>query len=105
MDASIMAGKNTDFLQPLLDMMNKRMDTLEGKVDDNTAISQQALDQAKATNGRLTRAERAIAKLQKRGFKKLNVSPNVIYLLALGGVLFLAIIAEVLHVNITRIIG
>lgn len=105
MDTNIMASKNTDFLQPLLDMMNKRMDTLEQKVDDNTDISQQALDQAKATNGRLSRAEKAITALQKRGFKKLNISPNVIYLLALAGVLFLAIIAEVLHVNITRIIG
>lgn len=95
-----------DFLQPLLDMMAKRLDTLEQKIDANTVTTNQTLEQAKYTNGRVTRAEKAIAKLEQGRGKKLSLdfSPNVIYLVALGAVILLAIIATVLHVQLGGIL-
>lgn len=96
-----------EFLQPLLDLMQRnadaqstRLDSLEAKVDANTAISQDALNQAKETNGRMTRAEKAIARLENKKGKKLELPPNVIYLIALGAVILLAVIATLLHINL-----
>ena len=89
--------KDDNFLQPLLDMMNRRMDTLEQKIDANTTTTNQVLDQAKYTNGRVTKLEQA------RG-KRLNITPNVVYLMALGAVILLAIIATVLHVQLGGIL-
>lgn len=93
-----------NFLKPLLDMMNKRMDGLSTKLDANTAISQQALDEARAARGKIETAESAIRRLERKRGSKINLPPNVIYLLALGTVLLLAIIAVLLHVNVGEIL-
>lgn len=46
-----------EFLSQLLDMMTKRLDSIDAKVDDNTRVTNKVLEQAKATNGRVTRLE------------------------------------------------
>lgn len=99
-------AKQTDFLQPLLEMMNKRMDTLEQKIDSNTQTTNQVLQQAKYTNGRVTKAEKAIVRLEKMGGKRvnLNLPPNIIYLLAIGFVILLIIIAKLLHADLGRLL-
>lgn len=96
-----------DFLQPLLDLMqrnadaqSKRMDSFETKLDANTVTTQKVLDEATATNGRMSSAEKAIARLEAARGKKLDLPANVIYLIALGAVILLAVVATLLHVNL-----
>jgi len=93
-------AKQNDFLQPLLDMMNKRMDTFEQKLDANSETTQKILDQALHTNGRVTRAEKAIAKLENARGTKLNIEPRTLYMVAIAFVLILLIVASLLKVNI-----
>jgi septal ring factor EnvC (AmiA/AmiB activator) len=102
-----MANQKQDYLQPLLDLMqrnadqqSKRMDGLEKKIDANTTTTNQVLDQAKYTNGRVTKAEKRIRNLESRGFKKLNINPNTLYMIALGCVIALYIIAKSLHIEL-----
>ena len=96
---------NNEFLKPLLDMMNKRMDGLESKIDVNTATTNQVLTQAQETNGRVTSAEQAIKRLEVvKGSKPLVFTPNLVYMIAAGFVLLLAIIAVTLHINIGNLI-
>jgi hypothetical protein len=99
MDAMTM-GEQENFLKPLLDMMNKRMDEISSKLDDNTAISQQALDEARSAHGKIETAEAAIRRLERTKGRKLDLPPNVIYLIALGAVILLLVIATLLHINI-----
>lgn len=100
-----------DFLQPLLDLMqrnasdqSKRMDSLEAKLDTNTTTTQKILDEAQYTNGRVTANEAAIKRLESASGKKLNLPANVIYLIALGAVILLAVIATLLHINLGSIL-
>lgn len=103
-----LAMKNQpDFLEPLLKLMQQnaeaqtgRMDKFEAKMDANTATTQKVLDEIRDTNGRVSETERAIKRLQTAKGKKLALPPNVIYLIALGAVILLAVIATLLHVNI-----
>ena len=93
-------AKQNDFLKPLLDVMNDRMDRIEDKVDANTTLTQQTLTQAKYTNGRVTKLERQVAaEKAKKTAKKLNLpTPPVLYLIALGAVILLIIVATLLKV-------
>lgn len=94
-------SEQDSFLQQLLDMMNNRMSKIEDKLDANTAVTQQILTQAKYTNGRVTKLEKQQADAQNiKAAKKFNLSPNVIYLLALGAVILLAIVAVLLKIPI-----
>lgn len=95
---------NDDFLKPLLDMMNKRMDGLDAKMDANTALTQQTLEKMENANGRITNTENAIKRLEGAKGKKLNVNPQLIYVLALGTLILLTIIASLLHVNLRGIL-
>lgn len=103
-----LAMKNQpDFLQPLLELMQrnaesqtKRLDSFESKMDANTVTTQQVLDEIRATNGRVTVNEAAIKRLETSKGKKLEIPPNVIYLIALGAVILLAVVATLLHVNL-----
>jgi hypothetical protein len=98
---NIFAMDNNEFLKPLLDMMNKRMDGLESKIDTNTSTTNQVLAQAQETNGRMLSAEDAIKRLEiVKGSRPFTFSPNLIYMIAAGFVLLLAIIAVMLHINI-----
>lgn len=93
-----------NFLQPLLDLMNKRMDTIEQKVDDNTQTTQKVLDEAQYTNGRVTSVEAAVKRLETSKGKKLDLPPNVIYLIAVGAVILLAVVATLLHINLGNLL-
>lgn len=97
-------SENQDFLQPLLDLMNKRMDTMENKIDANSATTEKVLEQARYTNGRVTKAEANITALQKQAGRKLNLQPNLLYLIATGGIILLAIIAQLLHISLGGLI-
>lgn len=96
-----------NFLQQVLDLMNKRMDGLEKKVDDNTSLTQQALTEVQATNGKVADQEKllqtfktALGKVERKSGKKIDLSPNVLYLIALGSIILLLIIASILHVDL-----
>lgn len=96
-----------DFLKPLLDLMNRRMDGLEKKIDDNSSLTQQALDEVKATNGTveahghdIKAIQHALSKVEKKSGRKFDISPSVLYLIALGAVILLMTIATILHVNL-----
>lgn len=102
-----MTKDKNDFLQPLLDLMqrnaddqSKRMNSFEAKLDKNTSTTQKILDEAKYTNGRVTTTESAIKRLETAKGKKLDLAPNVIYLIAVGAVILLIIVAALLHVNL-----
>lgn len=83
----------TEFLKPLLDMIDRRMTTLESKVDANTVITSKILVQAKYTNGRVTKLEGLTAtKDAAKTAKKFSIPPNAIYVLAVAAVLLLGII-------------
>lgn len=121
MDESVMA-KQPDFLQTILDMMgkrmddlgnkidtnnvamNKRVDAIEDKIDTNTSVTQGILTEAKYTNGRVSRNEKSIVRLESKKGKKLELPPNVIYLIALGAVILLAVIATLLHINLGNLL-
>lgn len=86
-----------NFLKPLLEMMDKRMDSLDKKIEENTALTNQTLTQAKYTNGRVTRLEKKVADQQAAKIaKKFSLSPNVIYLIAVGAVVVLIIVATLI---------
>lgn len=93
-----------DFLKPLLDLMNRRMDGVEKNLQENTKITNQILDQARYTNGRVSKAESDITALQKQAGRKFNFQPNLMYMIALGSVLLLVIIASLLNINIGGIL-
>lgn len=76
------------------------MDELEGKIDKNTGLTQKALDEIQTTNGKVKEHDGAIKRLERRKGKRLEVNPNVIYLIALGAVILLLIVASLLHVNL-----
>lgn len=106
-----MTQRQNDFLQPLLETMqrnsdrqDKRLDELTQKIDANTVTTDQVLQQARYTNGRVTQNEADIKALQSQVGRKLSLQPNVMYLIALGAVLLLIIIASLLHVNLGGII-
>lgn len=105
---TVMTQRQNDFLQQLLETMQRnsdrqeqRLDELTTKIDGNTATTNQILTQAQATNGQVLRHDQEIKDLQKKAGSKLSsVSPNVIYLVALGSVILLMVIATMLHVDI-----
>lgn len=95
-----MTEKN-DFLQPLLDMMNRRMDDFDKKIDANTATTNKVLEQVSGITNEVDGHDKAIKRLESvKGKKPLTLNPNVIYLIALGFVMLLAIIAGILHINV-----
>lgn len=101
-----------DFLQTLLDMMDKRMDGLSSQITANTQLTQKALDEVHLTNGTvqdhtvdIQAIKDSIAKVETKSGSKLDLPPNLIYLIAFGAVILLLIIATLLHVNIGGIGG
>jgi len=98
-------AKQNDYLQPLLDLMNKRMDSLEDKIDTNTETTNKILDQARYTNGRVTQAEKDIKVLQGKKGKKLNIPTSILYLIALAAVIALIIVAKLLGVELGEILS
>ena len=98
-------AKQNDYLQPLLDLMNKRMDSLEQKIDSNTATTNKILDQAKYTNGRVTQAEKDIKTLQLVKGKKFTIPTPILYLIALGAVITLVIVAKLVGADLGGILG
>lgn len=96
-----MNKQQESFLRPLLDMMNKRMDVIGNKIDANTLTTEKTLTQAQYTNGRVSKLEQKVADMQNSSAaKKVSLSPNVIYLIALGSVILLVIIAVLLKIPI-----
>lgn len=91
-----------DFLQQLIKMMDERLARVENKIDANTSLTQKALDTARHVDGRVDRAEKDIVALQKQAGKRppIQLSPNVIYLIALGAVILLAVVAALLKVDL-----
>lgn len=111
MDTS-MAKVHVDYLEQVIELLKSnaqrqdmRMDKLEAKIDANTLTTNQTLEQARHTNGRVTRSEEAIRKLQRRGVARFGISPNLLYAVALCLVLLLAIIATLLKVDIGGLLG
>lgn len=103
-----MAQRQTDFLQQLLETMQRnsdrqdiRMDELNKKIDANTVTTNQVLSQARQTNNQVSRHDQEIKDLQKKtGSKFANINPSVIYLIALGSVILLMVVASLLHVDL-----
>lgn len=101
-------SKSDNLLKPLLDLMNhnaeelsKRLDKQDDKLDTNISIANQALTQAKYTNGRVTKLEKKMADAQnKKVAKSFNIKPEVLYLLAVGAVITLFIVATLLGVKL-----
>lgn len=91
---------NKDFLQTIFDMMNRRMDDLDSAIKTNTSISQKALDEVQAISPMVKQHEKAIKALERKHGKKIDLPPNVIYLIALGAVILLAVVATLLHINL-----
>lgn len=100
-----MSEQQENFLQPLLDLMNKRMDTIESKVDSNTTLTNQVLDQARRTNGRVTKLEKIGAdKKNNKTASRFNLNPSIIYLIAIGAVIVLVIVATLIGAPIKGIL-
>lgn len=103
-----MVTRQNDFLQQLIETMQRnsdrqeqRLDELATKIDANTATTNLTLAQAQRTNGKVLRHDQEIKDLQKRSGKRLSeIPPNVIYLIALGAVILLLVIAAKLNVDV-----
>jgi hypothetical protein len=99
---------NKDFLQPLLDLMNhnaeelsKRMDAQDTTLIEIKSVANQALTQAKYTNGRVTKLEKQKADdKNKKVARKFGVSPSLLYILALIVLVGLIIVATLVHAPI-----
>lgn len=87
-------------LQSQLERLEGKQDQLQNKLDRNTVTTNQILDQAKYTNGRVTQAEKDIKRLEVVRGKRVAIEPRTMYLLALAFVLILLTVASLLHVNI-----
>lgn len=96
---------NENFLKPLLDLMNQRMDDLNKKIDENTAVTNQTLKQAQYTNGRVTKLElKAADEEAKKAAKHFSMPPGALYLIAVGAVVLLSIIAALLKIPVWKIL-
>lgn len=95
---------NKDFLQTIFDMMNRRMDDLDTAIKANTAISQKALDEVRTVAPIVQQHEKALKALERKHGKKLDLPPNVIYLIALGAVILLVIVATLLRIDLGNLL-
>lgn len=100
-----------DYLQTLLDRMNKQSDDLSGEisklrdeVSENTKTTNQILDQAKYTNGKVMDLQKRTKALEKTRGRRLNIDPKTVYILAIALMLLLAIIASKLNINLQGIL-
>lgn len=88
---------NKSLLQEIFNMINGRMDRLETKLDNNTETIGNI---STSSSKRLDAAEYAIKRLEHRRGGKLDLSSNVIYILAVASLVILLIIAKLLNVNL-----
>ncbi len=94
-----------EFLQPLLDLMNKNADNLSKRMDTQDTLlagikttADAALAQAKYTNGRVTKLENQRAQdKNKKVAKKFGLSPQLLYIMAIIVLVTLFIIAKLVH--------
>ncbi|HET8709266.1 MAG TPA: hypothetical protein VFL85_03210 [Candidatus Saccharimonadales bacterium] len=107
-----MSKANTSYLEQLIELMqrnaerqDKRMDALEAKIDANSKITGQVLEQAKYTNGRVTKAEKNLVALENKvGDRVPLLNSKILYLVALGFVILLLILAQTLHVGVDGVL-
>ena len=104
--------RQDDFLDQLLELMNRRMDEQARATAENTRVTQRVLAKVEQAHTTMSRHETEIeaikdslAKVEQRGFKLPKPSQSILYLVALGSVILLLIIASLLKVNLGGLIG
>lgn len=103
-----------DFIASNAERQDKRMDSLESKIDANTVLTNKVFGETRHTNGRVTELEhrsdkvdgvlKSLRKAQGKKIKIPEVSTQAISFLAFGFVVLLAIIAHTLHINIGNLL-
>jgi len=96
-----------DFEKRFFDELDRRLVSFEEKLDDNTNKTEQVLQQALKTNGRVNRHDKELAsitnQLAKITAKRLQIpqiDPRTLYFLAVAAVIFLLIIAGIMGVDV-----
>lgn len=84
-------------LNSLLNNIASQVSSLDKKQDEQNKTLTKILIQAEKTNGRVT-------SLEKGQGKKFSLPPNVIYLIAVGGVVALVIVATSMGINVKGIL-
>lgn len=92
-----------NFEERYFDQLQEGFNDLKKEVRANTDLTNKVYEQAKRTNGRVTKAEDDIKKLQRRS--RFGINPNLLYLIALGLVLLLVIVATLLKINVGGLLG
>lgn len=87
-----------EILQPIIDMLDRRMNRLESKIDVNTTITLELGQQFKSM---VERVEQLEAKAQR----KFTIPPNTLYLLCVAAVIAFSIVASVLNVEVGQILN
>lgn len=88
---------STNDLNSLLNNIASQVSRLNEKQDKQSETLTKILVQAEKTNGRVTSLERGQG-------KKFSLPPSIIYLIALGGVISLAIVAVSMGINVKGIL-
>ena len=80
--------------------LEEKFTTLGKQIDDNTKLTREVSAKQDYTNGQVQSHARRLKSLESSRGKRLNLNPNLLYLLAVGGVIALAIVASILGVNL-----
>lgn len=94
-------------LNTILDNQRETRDDIREinrKQDLQTQEIGKVLTQAEKTNGRVNGHDKQIAALETIRGRKISLPNNVLYLLAIGGVIALAIVASLLKVDLGGIL-
>lgn len=88
------------FFEELAERFNRQ----DARMDKQDSKLEKILTQAQKTNGRVNKHDEQIKTLEASTGRKLNVPPNVLYLLAVAAVIALIIVANLMGYDIKGVI-
>lgn len=89
-----------NFEDRYLDLLESGFAELKREVQANTKTTNEVLTQAKYTNGRVTKLEKRMAKVEGQKWRKLNLDPKILYPIAVSLMILLAIFATKMGINV-----
>lgn len=95
-----------NFEDRYLDLLESGINSLRSDVKANTRLTNQVLEQAKKTNGRVTKLEKRADAIDAKIVKRwpLELDTKTVYIIAVCFLIVLVIIAKVLKVQLSGVI-